>query len=148
MTSKPLTDVTTSNPPPNEILGVLCVRSSPFDMMLERLVTDRVQLAAVSSYLKPPETMQVTLWNVCVRPDLRRRGIAERMIKQVMTDFLVNFVDYEHVHFDLYVDAENSAAIHLYEKLGFAIESTRDTDGVRLHRMLKTYYRPRYGKNS
>lgn len=59
--------------------------------------------------------------NVFVRKEFRRRGIAEEMLKKLMTDSREIGAE----HFTLEVRASNTAAISLYEKLGFVLEGTR-----------------------
>ena len=59
--------------------------------------------------------------NVCVLPEMRRRGIAERLLKS-----LISYGE-EHgvADFTLEVRSSNTPAIDLYKKLGFASEGIR-----------------------
>lgn len=59
--------------------------------------------------------------NVFVRKDYRRRGIAEEMLKKLMTDS----AGIGARNFTLEVRASNVPAISLYEKLGFVSEGIR-----------------------
>lgn len=59
--------------------------------------------------------------NVFVRKDYRRRGIAEEMLRKLMTESKEIGVR----NFTLEVRSSNDAAIRLYEKLGFRSEGVR-----------------------
>ena len=59
--------------------------------------------------------------NVFVRKEYRRRGIAEEMLKKLMTDS----AGIGARNFTLEVRASNVPAISLYEKLGFVSEGIR-----------------------
>ena len=59
--------------------------------------------------------------NVFVREEYRRRGIAEEMLRKLMTDSK----DIGARNFTLEVRSSNTAAIRLYEKLGFRSEGVR-----------------------
>ncbi len=64
---------------------------------------------------------EADITNVCVIPEMRRKGIAEKMLRKLMENGLEQGVR----DFTLEVRSENSAAIRLYEKLGFVSEGTR-----------------------
>ncbi|MBQ9551034.1 MAG: ribosomal protein S18-alanine N-acetyltransferase [Lachnospiraceae bacterium] len=64
---------------------------------------------------------EADITNVCVIPEMRRRGIAEKMLRALMEHGLEQGVR----DFTLEVRSENSAAIRLYEKLGFIPEGVR-----------------------
>lgn len=55
--------------------------------------------------------------NVAVRETFRKRGIGERLVGELMETARAEGVN----HFILEVRESNAAAIHLYEKLGFAV---------------------------
>lgn len=59
--------------------------------------------------------------NVFVRKEYRRRGIAEEMLKKLMTDS----AGIGARNFTLEVRSSNTPAISLYEKLGFVSEGIR-----------------------
>ncbi|MBR5376063.1 MAG: ribosomal protein S18-alanine N-acetyltransferase [Lachnospiraceae bacterium] len=59
--------------------------------------------------------------NVFVRKEYRRRGIAEEMLKKLMEDSKKIGAR----NFTLEVRSSNTAAISLYEKLGFVLEGVR-----------------------
>lgn len=59
--------------------------------------------------------------NVAVREEFRRRGIAERMLSELLARGRERGI----TGFTLEVRASNAAAIRLYEKLGFACEGRR-----------------------
>jgi ribosomal-protein-alanine N-acetyltransferase len=64
-----------------------------------------------------------TVWhvmNVCVDPDLLRRGIATAILKELFTR-----VGDDHARFTLEVRRSNDAAIRLYERHGFKIAGER-----------------------
>lgn len=55
--------------------------------------------------------------NVAVRESFRKRGIGERLVTELMEAAHAEGAN----HFLLEVRESNAAAIHLYEKLGFAV---------------------------
>ena len=64
---------------------------------------------------------EADITNVCIVPDMRRQGIALRMLEELIEYGLSNGVR----EFTLEVRAKNEAAIGLYEKLGFVSEGVR-----------------------
>ena len=64
---------------------------------------------------------EADITNVCIIPGMRRKGIAEAMLRQLMDYGLDNGVN----DFTLEVRARNRAAIELYKKLGFTSEGVR-----------------------
>lgn len=64
---------------------------------------------------------EADICNVVVAESRRRQGIAERMLSALMAAGEGRGVQ----HFTLEVRSGNTAAVHLYEKLGFAAEGIR-----------------------
>ncbi len=64
---------------------------------------------------------EADITNVCVIPEERRKGIAERLLRSLMEYGYSNSVK----DFTLEVRSGNTAAIKLYEKLGFQSEGKR-----------------------
>ncbi len=64
---------------------------------------------------------EADITNVCVILGMRRRGIAERLLRSLMEYGLSHGV----TEFTLEVRAKNAEAIKLYEKLGFRSEGKR-----------------------
>ena len=64
---------------------------------------------------------EADITNVCIIPEMRRKGIAERMLKSLISYGIEQGVK----DFTLEVRSKNTAAIHLYEKLGFVSEGVR-----------------------
>lgn len=64
---------------------------------------------------------EADITNVCVIPEMRRLGIAEKLLTSLMEHGLANGVN----AFTLEVRAKNTGAIRLYEKLGFKSEGKR-----------------------
>ena len=64
---------------------------------------------------------EADITNVCIIPEMRRRGIAETMLKRLMEHGLEQGVR----DFTLEVRSKNTPAIRLYEKLGFIPEGIR-----------------------
>ena len=64
---------------------------------------------------------EADITNVCVIPEMRRRGIAEKLLKTLME----YGIDHGVQDFTLEVRSKNEAAIGLYEKLGFKSEGIR-----------------------
>ncbi len=59
--------------------------------------------------------------NVAVKPDFRRKGIADQLMKALLTEGIRNGV----CRFFLEVRVSNSAAIRLYQKHGFVKQGIR-----------------------
>jgi ribosomal protein S18 acetylase RimI-like enzyme len=74
-----------------------------------------VGMAGVASRSDPAEPRSAFVWGVYVRPELRGRGIASRMLDAALETALERF---DEITLDVAVG--NLAAIALYEKLGFA----------------------------
>ena len=77
------------------------------------------ELAGYCGYLRSFETADVT--NVTVRKDFRRRGVGEAMLRQLMEEGRRDGIE----RFSLEVRSSNTAAIRLYDKLGFRQEGVR-----------------------
>lgn len=72
------------------------------------------ELVAYCGFLQSLDEADIT--NVAVHPDFRRHGIAYAMLRQLMEKGKLRGV----AHYTLEVRVGNTAAILLYEKLGFA----------------------------
>ena len=77
------------------------------------------ELAGYCGYIRSFETADIA--NIAVRSDFRRRGIGERLLRQLMEDGYSDGVE----RFSLEVRASNTSAIALYEKLGYRQEGLR-----------------------
>lgn len=77
------------------------------------------RVVAYCGFLQSFDEADIT--NVAVHPDYRNRGIAFAMLKKLMEKGKERGVE----RFTLEVRAGNAAAIHLYEKLGFASAGIR-----------------------
>lgn len=61
--------------------------------------------------------------SIAIHPYYRRRGLAERLMRQVMTDIEK---DKNATYIRLHVRESNQAAIALYKKLGFIIKDSEE----------------------
>ena len=77
------------------------------------------KIAGYCGYIRSFETADVT--KVAVEGDCRRRGIGERLLRQLMEDGYQSGVE----RFSLDVRASNHPAIALYKKMGFFQEGLR-----------------------
>lgn len=77
------------------------------------------EMVAYCGFLQSFEEADIT--NVAVHPDYRQRGIAFAMLKELMEKGKKRGIE----RYTLEVRAGNAAAIHLYEKLGFASAGIR-----------------------
>ncbi len=68
------------------------------------------------------------IYSLDVKPELRRRGIATRLLQALETEFKLRGVTFTMLE----VDVENTAALNLYQKFGYKTQ-----------KLLKNYY----GKN-
>lgn len=76
-------------------------------------VWENEELVAYCGFLQSFEEADIT--NVAVHPDYRQRGIAYAMLERLMEKGKQRGIE----RYTLEVRAGNTAAIHLYEKLGF-----------------------------
>lgn len=88
----------------------------------------------------------IFIYNVCVHPDFRKKGIACQMMATVdawiqdqnAANPLPQHIDYTH----LIVKGENIPAQNLYNKLGFEIDRESKDESGAVYVMKKTYSRP------
>ena len=109
-----------------KIIGILCaIKAGEKKTFLENIsITDKEkEQISISNngYFIPliKENLELkgfNITNVCIDPYFRSKGIGENLIR-----FYLNQIDDAPIHLD--VIANNSTAIHLYQKCGFKIEN-------------------------
>lgn len=77
------------------------------------------EIAGYGGYIRSFETADIA--DIAVRSDLRKKGIGEKLLRQLMEDGVRAGVE----RFSLEVRASNLPAIALYEKLGYRREGLR-----------------------
>ena len=66
------------------------------------------------------DAQSVILYNVCVVPEHRRRGIAEKILRDINQWCFTN----NKPNIVLFVDPNNQSAIRLYERMGYSIDKS------------------------
>lgn len=94
---------------------------------------DRVCQEYFASYSETPENI-ISIINVCVKEKTRGKGIGSRMMD--------SFLESTQGPYELFVLADNPAAVKLYEKKGFRIVETRqgfslESNELPCHRMIR-----------
>jgi len=98
-------------------LGEISNRSISFPYVIVHKDLDKV--IGYIIYWKIKGEVQIS--NIAVHPDFRQRGIAEAVLRQVMNELKREGAEF----ITLEVRPSNTAALHLYRKLGFEILGIR-----------------------
>lgn len=104
---------------PNEYISGANIRDNPASDRTVFAVNGDDEAVAYG-VLRDKSVTRKTVEVIAVAPEHRRKGLARRILESMLVHA---YQDPEVMTIDLIVDAENSAALHLYRAVGFTTES-------------------------
>jgi putative acetyltransferase len=87
-----------------------------------------------------PRRRHVASFGMAVHDDFQNRGVGSALMT-AMTDLTDKWLGVRRIELEVYAD--NTAAVHLYEKFGFVIEGTGRQFAMRAGELVDAYYMAR-----
>jgi len=105
-------------------------------LLVATIAGELVGNAGITAVSKSPRRRHVAGIGMAVRDDRQGRGVGTSLMKAIIA-LADGWLNYQRL--ELVVFTDNAAAIHLYQKFGFAIEGTARAHAFRDGRYADTY---------